>query len=319
MDENQTSNRSFNMYKKSVKKGKPFNPYEIRTLSDFKNIVDYMKKTNKKETNNVNVYEFNYDRKICKNNFKTSNTDYPYLEIFYINFFLNDVPMSIVYAVKWSFIQIEYETKLKKNEWRLNNMRINYDFKPIAYSKNAVDSDGNPFDIDFLIENAGLKQIEQLKNKKMLYRQKITPSFQNSLKDKYTLAYFQIDKSAPNGLDQSELTGLDFRSEIFIIPNYCFGSMFDKPNIGPLMRDFKNTVEEMKGAPITTPYIPWAGEYYREGEKQWNEHLAESFNKRPTYESNIGNDMKRLKPSGGKNKKKTKRKINKKQRTKKRR
>ena len=319
MEENQKSNRAFNLYEKSIKKIEPFNPYEIRHLSDFKNIVDYMRTTNKKKTNNINIYEFVYDRKICKNNFKTFDRDYHRLEIFYINFFLNDVPMTIVYAVKWDLIKIEYATKLKKFEMRPKDMQVKYVFKPIAYSKNAVDENGKPFTIDFLIENAGLKQIEQLKNKKILYRYKITPEFQNSLKDKYRVAHFQHDFNSPNGLNQSELTGLDLRSEIFIIPNYCLGNlMYSKPNIRPLISDFKNTVEEMKGAPITTPYIPWAGEYYREGEKQWNEHLAESSNKRPADESNIGNDMKRSRTSGGKNKKTTKRRKNKRRQTRKR-
>ncbi len=322
MEENQKSNRAFNLYEKSIKKTEPFNPYEIRPLSDFKNIVDYMRTTNKKKTNNINIYEFVYDRTICRDNFKTSNTDYPRLEIFYINFFLNNIPMTIVYAVKWNFVQINYAKKPKKYESRVNDIQILSVFKPIAYSKNAVDENGNPFTIDFLIENAGLKQIVSFKNKNKLYGHDINPLFKNSLQDKYELAYFQPDRSAPNGLNQSELTGLDLRSEIFIIPNYCLGNlMYSKPNIGPLISDFKNTVEEMKGAPITTPYIPWAGEYYREGEKQWDEHLAESSNnnnKRSTDELEQNEDFKRTRKSGGKNKKKTKRRKNKRRQTRKR-
>ncbi len=320
MEENQKSEQAFDLYKKSLKKtiknNKDFNPYEFRHLSDFKNIVDHMRKTNRKDMNNINVYEFVYDRKICKDNFKTFNRDYNRLKIFYINFFLNDVPMTIVYAVKWDLIKIEYATKLKKFEYRPNDIHVDYVFKPIAYSKNAVDENGKPFTIDFLIENAGLKQIEQLKNKKILYRYKITPEFQNSLKDKYRVAYFQRDVNAPNGLNQSELTGLDLRSEIFIIPNYCFGSMFNKPDIAPLISDFKNTVEEMKWDPDPS-MISFTGEHVREEAKKWDENFGSS-NKRPADELEQNENFKYTRTSGGKNKKKTKRRKNKRRQTRKR-
>ncbi len=322
MDENQKSNQAFNLYKKSLKKtiekNEPFNPYEIRPLSDFKNIVDYMRKTNRKRTDNINVYEFVYDRKICKNNFKTFNKDYRRLEILYINFFLNDVPMTIVYAVKWNLIQIEYATKLKKFEYRPNDIHVDYVFKPIAYSKNAVDENGKPFTIDFLIENAGLKQIEQLKNKNILYRYKITPTFQDSLRDKYDFAYFEGDLNAPNGLNQSELTGLDLRSEIFVIPNYCLGNFtYSKPNIGPLMSDFKNTVEEMKYNPDYNN-ISFSGEYVKKAAKEWDENVGQISNKSPADELEQNEDFKRTRTSGGKNKKTTKRRKNKRRQTRKR-
>ncbi len=316
MEENQKSNRAFNLYEKSIKKTEPFNPYEIRPLSDFKNIVDYMRTTNKKKTNNINIYEFVYDRTICRDNFKTSNTDYPRLEIFYINFFLNNIPMTIVYAVKWNFVQINYAKKPKKYESRVNDIQILSVFKPIAYSKNAVDENGNPFTIDFLIENAGLKQIVSFKNKNKLYGHDINPLFKNSLQDKYELAYFQPDRSAPNGLNQSELTGLDLRSEIFIIPNYCFGSMFNKPDIAPLISDFKNTVEEMKWDPDPS-MISFTGEHVREEAKKWDENFGSS-NKRPADELEQNENFKYTRTSGGKNKKKTKRRKNKRRQTRKR-
>ncbi len=309
MDEEQKSNQAFRLYQKSLKKtkknNKDFNPYEIRHLADFKEIIDYMSSSSQKTV--TNVYKFVYNRKICKNNFKTSNRDYNNLTIFYINFFYKDEQMTIVYVSMVTDYPIDYVGQPTIMDPR--TVKVYFNFKPIAYSENAVNKDGKPFDIDFLVKNAGLKQLKT--NIKTINNRKVTPSFQTMLKGRYILS------NNPN-----DLKGLDPRSEIFVIPNYCFGSLsFNKPNIGPLMRDFKNTVEEMKYNPDYNN-ISFSGEYVKEAAKQWNENFGQTSNKTPADKLEQNEDFKHTKTSGGKtktkNKKKTKRKINKKRKTKKR-
>jgi len=283
--------------KKTIKNNKDFNPYEIRYLSDFKNIIDYMRISSPKT--NTNVYKFIYDRKICKNNFKTFNRDYDDLVIFYINFFLKNVPMTIVYALIGKEFTIDYVKKPDIADPKRVNLYSN--FKPIAYSKNAVDKNDKPFDIQFLVENAGLKQLKT--KAKMINNKKITPLFQDTFNGRYMLS------NNPN-----DLKGLDPRSEIFVIPNYCFGSLtFNKPDIAPLMSDFKNTVEEMKWNPDYNN-ISFSGEYVKEAATQWNKNVGQTSNKRSSDELNIDN-IKHSKTSGGKNNKITKKIKNKRAQT----
>ena len=268
--------KAYGLYKKSVNQSDKFNPYEKRPLSDFNEFIQAMKThINYKKNYFSNIHTSGYDKLNGKKICRTPYNAHENYVVFYINFFLNDVPMTIVYVAD------------KKPE-----SSFFYNITPIAYSKNAVDENGNPFTIDFLINNAGLKQFKKITNQ--------------------TNDMYQIDSMA------NRTPGFDSRTEVFEIPGECFKNLFTKPNIAPLINDYKKTVEEMKGEPITSQYIPWLGEYYREDKAQWDKHLAETSNKRPVDESNIGNDMKRTKISGGKNKKKTKRRKNKKQKTRKR-
>ena len=308
--------KAYGLYKKSVRQTEPYNPYEKRPLSDFNELIEAMKKheyygkyyLGKYMIDSDRFYMYGYHKlngkRLCKYPYG-GNEDY---EILYINFFLDDEPMTIVYvvnkenkSVEYNYGESRYETTKKKGD--PDSFVLYYNFTPISYSKNAVDENGKPFTIDFLIENAGLKQFKKNKN---LDNENITQKYKNYYINKYQRNHFP-----------EKIRGFDSRAEIFEIPGVCLKSMFKKPNIAPLINDYKKTVEEMK---YNTDYnnISFSGEYVKKAAKEWDENIGQTSNKIPADESNIGNDMKRTKISGGKNKKTTKRRKNKRRQTRKR-
>lgn len=264
-------------YKNSVYQYNEDNYYKPKDLADFSDIIQYMRTNYEKYAKfHSSIYEYSETDKKCKGK-KTDNKNIVYI---YINFFLNNKPMTIVYIAN---VEYYYDTSTRNNLIKTFNNII-----PISYSKNAVDNNGNPFSIDKLIEDSIINQIS-LKNVFNVMGQPVS-------NPKYAL-----------NLNSSKIIDFNPKSEVFIFPAKCFKYIYqDKKDINPLINDFKNTVEEMKGETITNPNIPWVGEYYREAENQWNKHLDET------------SDKIRGGKTKTKNKKKTKRKINKKRKTKKR-
>ena len=315
--------KAYGTYKKSVRQTEPYNPYEIRPLSDFKELIEAMKThkyygelSNKYLMRKDKFYELGYDRlngkRLCKYPYG-GNEDYV---ILYINFFLDDEPMTIVYVVTKENKKVEYEYGTSKSYYESTKKKgdpdsfvLYYNFTPISYSKNAIDENGEPFTIDFLIKNAGLKQFKKNKN---LNNENIRQSYKNYYINKYQ----RTEPGKVKGYD-SLPRGYDSLPEIFEIPGVCLKSMFKKPNIAPLINDYKKTVEEMKYNPDYNN-ISFSGEYVKKAAKEWDENIGQTSNKIPADESNIGNDMKRTKISGGKNKKTTKRRKNKRRQTRKR-
>ena len=301
--------KAYGIYKKSVRQTEQYNPYEIRPLSDFKELIEAMKTHKYYGKNTDKFYELGYDRlngkRLCKNPYgKTEN-----YVILYINFFSDDEPMTIVYVVNKEFKKVvytwgmmEYRSTKKKDD--PTDFLLYYNFTPISYSKNAVDEDGKPYTIDDLIKYAGIKQFK--KNTTKLNVDNVSENYQNYYINKYQKTF-----------KPEKIRGFDSRAEIFEIPGECLKSMFKKPNIAPLINDYKKTVEEMKYNPDYNN-ISFSGEYVKEAAKQWNENVGQTSNKTPANESEQNEDFKRTRTSGGKNKKKTKRRKNKRRQTKKR-
>ena len=301
MEENQNNTPNpIDVYNKSVQKYIGENPnYMTRTLDEFNNLVNnsYLPKNPSNIYNYSDYYDklgnLSYDSRTGKQYCLKYNPFCVYRFI-YVYFFLNNIPMSIVYLTTISSERIG----TSKPIFAYNN------FIPVAYSKDAVDKNGKPFNIDKLIKDAGVKQLK----KDYFYNTISEPNgTYTRLKEyKYMLKY-----NAPS------LAGFSDKTRIYIFPFNSIEKFDNIKDITPLMSDLKNTIEEMKWDPDPS-MISFTGEHVREEAKKWDENVGQTSNKRPVDESNIGNDMKRTKISGGKNKKKTKKRKNKRRQTRKR-